>query len=204
MQLKKIKVYGKLRQFLGQSTFEAAVKSPQQAVNFLRANYAGIDKHMNDQIYKVKMGGRVITKEYLSMSGQGDIEIIPIACGAAHVVFGFLATGFAAEAGILVGGGIIGSIVSFGLKTVGQSMIFGGVSNLLGLNDQNSIPIDSIDPNIRNSYNFSGIQNISTTGIPVPILYGLVYSGSVIISSGVDTAQIVKALPVTPPPRPEL
>ena len=55
MQLKKIKVYGKLRQFLGQSTFEAAVKTPQQAVNFLRANFAVIDKHMNDQFYKIKI-----------------------------------------------------------------------------------------------------------------------------------------------------
>ena len=36
-----------LKDFLGQSTFEAAVKTPQQAINFLRANFVGIDKHMN-------------------------------------------------------------------------------------------------------------------------------------------------------------
>ena len=35
MQLKKIKGYGRLRQFLGQSYFEAAVRSPQQAMSFL-------------------------------------------------------------------------------------------------------------------------------------------------------------------------
>jgi len=39
MQIKKIKVYGKLRQFLGKSYFEAAVKSPQQAMSFLMANF---------------------------------------------------------------------------------------------------------------------------------------------------------------------
>ena len=82
MQLKKIKVYGKLRQFLGKSYFMAAVKSPQQAMSFLIANFEGVQKHMNDQIYKVKMGGRVITEEYLSMTGQGDIQIIPIATGS--------------------------------------------------------------------------------------------------------------------------
>ena len=37
MNLKKIKVYGKLRQFLGQSYFEAAVNSHQQAFAFLKA-----------------------------------------------------------------------------------------------------------------------------------------------------------------------
>ena len=55
MQLRTIKVYGKLRKFLGKSTFKAAVNSPQQAYNFLKANFQGIEKHMNEQIYKVKM-----------------------------------------------------------------------------------------------------------------------------------------------------
>ena len=55
-KLKTIKVYGKLKDFLGQSVFQAAVKSPIQAVNFLKANFTGIEKHMNNQIYKVKIG----------------------------------------------------------------------------------------------------------------------------------------------------
>ena len=85
MQLRKIKVYGKLRKFLGQSTFEAAVNSPQQAYNFLKANFDGIEKHMNDQIYQIKMGGRVISQEFISSSGQGEIQIIPVAVGSDFV-----------------------------------------------------------------------------------------------------------------------
>ena len=61
MKLKKIKVYGKLRKFLNQSYFEAAVNSPRQAMDFLTANFEGLQKHMSDQIYKIKMGGREIT-----------------------------------------------------------------------------------------------------------------------------------------------
>tara|TARA_R100000734_G_C3244202_1_gene47875 strand:+ start:428 stop:622 length:195 start_codon:yes stop_codon:yes gene_type:complete len=64
MQLRKIKVYGSLRKFLGKSYFEAAVSSPQQAYNFLKANFEGLEKHMNEQIYKVKMGGRVISQDF--------------------------------------------------------------------------------------------------------------------------------------------
>ena len=82
MQLKKIKVYGKLKDFLGQSTFEAAVKTPQQAVNFLRANFVGIDKHMNEQLYKIKIGGNSVDGDLLNMSASGDIQIIPVAIGA--------------------------------------------------------------------------------------------------------------------------
>ena len=56
MKLRKIKVYGNLRKFLGKTYFEAAVNSPEQAFSFLKANFAGIEKHMNYQIYKINMG----------------------------------------------------------------------------------------------------------------------------------------------------
>ena len=171
MQLKKIKVYGKLRQFLGKPYFMAAVKSPQQAMSFLIANFVGVQKHMNDQIYKIKMGGRVITEEYLSMSGQGDIQIIPIATGSAFFV------------PILIGGGAVAAGAD-------------GAVNLLSPQNPvtNRSDISDIDPRIRGSYSFSGIQNVSSSGVPIPIIYGLVYSGSIIISSGVDSTTIVKSI----------
>jgi len=212
MQLKKIKVYGKLKEFLGESTFEAAVKTPQQAINFLRANFAGIDKHMNDQLYKIKIGGNTVNGDLLNMSGQGDIQIIPVAVGAGGV---FRAIGravgavgrtianvattafdFVANNALTIGASLLTGGVGGLLTTIGSSLILDGVSSLLSPNKPAS-PVSSVgdtDPNIRGSYNFGGIQNISTSGVPVPILYGLVYSGSIIVSSGVDTAQIVKEI----------
>ena len=202
MQLKKIKVYGKLRQFLGKSYFMAAVKSPQQAMSFLIANFEGIQKHMNDQIYKVKMGGRVVTEEYLSMTGQGDIQIIPIATGslgaAVSVVTGiFSGAAAAATAVASVAGAILtSSVVTTALTTIGTSMIIGGITDLLS--PQNPVPdassVSDIDPAIRGSYTFSGIQNVSSSGVPIPIIYGLVFSGSIIISSGTDSTQVVKSI----------
>jgi len=200
MQLKKIKVYGKLRKFLGKSYFMAAVKSPQQAMSFLIANFEGIQKHMNDQIYKVKMGGRIITEEFLSMSGQGDIQIIPVATGSVPVVIGALGiAGGAAAAGTAltgVAGFLVGTVLSTALTTIGTSMLIGGVTDLLS--PQNPVPdvssVSDIDPSIRGSYSFSGIQNVSSSGVPIPIIYGLVFSGSIIISSGTDSTQVVKSI----------
>tara|TARA_R100000426_G_scaffold70155_1_gene48745 strand:+ start:471 stop:1079 length:609 start_codon:yes stop_codon:yes gene_type:complete len=201
MQLKKIKVYGKLRQFLGKPYFMAAVKSPQQAISFLIANFEGIQKHMNDQIYKVKMGGRVITEEYLSMTGQGDIQIIPVATGSViKIVAGIAAAAGAGAVGAAVGGlvgsALVGTIVTTALTTVGTSMLIGGVTDLLA--PQNPIAdtssVSDIDPAIRGSYSFSGIQNVSSSGVPIPIIYGLVFSGSIIISSGTDSTQLVKSI----------
>ena len=202
MQLKKIKVYGKLRQFLGQSYFEAAVRSPQQAMSFLMANFEGLQKHMNDQLYKVKMGVRVITEDYLSMSGQGDIQIIPVATGAGFLVPILVGGGAVAAGSAIAAGGVtilgitIGAQVGTILTAIGTSMIIGGVANMISPQNtpQNISSVSDIDPGIRGSYSFSGIQNVSSSGVPVPIIYGLVFSGSIIISSGTDTAQIKKSL----------
>tara|TARA_R100001198_G_scaffold67825_1_gene40659 strand:- start:4783 stop:5379 length:597 start_codon:yes stop_codon:yes gene_type:complete len=197
MRLKKIKVYGKLRQFLGRPYFMAAVKSPQQAMSFLIANFEGVQKHMNDQIYKIKMGGRIITEEYLSMSGLGDIQIIPIAAGAVPIVVGALALGASTAVGATVlGSTLLATVLSTGLTVLGTSMLIGGVTDLLSPQNPtaNDSSVSQIDPAIRGSYSFSGIQNVSSSGVPIPIIYGLVFSGSIIISSGTDSTQVVKSI----------
>ena len=195
MQLKKIKVYGKLRQFLGKSYFEAAVRSPQQAMSFLMANFEGLQKHMSDQIYKVKMGGNEISEDLLTMSGKGDIQIIPVAIGSgplAAIAVGGIFTAYGTGATIL--GLTLGSAVTGIATAIGTSMIIGGITDLIAPQNpfQNASSVSDLDPRIRGSYSFSGIQNVSTSGVPVPIIYGLVFSGSILISSGVDTAQITR------------
>ena len=199
MNLKKIKVYGKLRQFLGQSYFEAAVKSPQQAFAFLKANFEGVEKHMNNQLYKIKMGGRVVTEEFLTMSGQGDIQIIPVATGAGPgipIIGGIIGigAGAAAAATTLTGaaGFLVGTVLSTALTTIGTSMLIGGVTDLISPTQpaSNISQVGDLDPSIRGSYSFSGIQNVANAGVPIPIIYGSVFTGSVIISAGSDTAQV--------------
>ena len=191
MRLRKIKVYGKLRKFLGQDCFEAAVNSPQQAFNFLRANFEGVEKHMNDQFYKVQMGNRVVEQEFLSMKGEGDIKIIPVAVGSGF--FDFL-------------GDVFDFIVDNAIPIV-TTVLTGGIGDLLTYVALNVVSdliapappsrptmVSNNDPSIRGSYNFSGIQNVSGAGTPVPIIYGLVFSGSIIISSGTDSTQVVKSI----------
>ncbi|MAL46905.1 hypothetical protein [Hyphomonas sp.] len=190
MQLKKIKVYGKLRQFLGKSYFEAAVKSPQQAMSFLMANFEGLQKHMNDQFYKFKMGGNEVTEEFLSMSGEGDIQIIPVASGAGPFILGAALLGAGAIASTSTIAFISGTLAT-ALTTVGVSMIVGGVVDLIAPQPKLDLSsISDLDPKIRGSYAFNGIQNVSSSGVPIPIIYGLVFTGSIVISAGTDTAQI--------------
>ena len=200
MQLRTIKVYGSLRKFLGKSTFEAAVSSPQQAYNFLKANFTDIEKHMSKQVYKIKMGGQVVNQEFLSMKGQGDIHIIPVAVGAGFIknlVKGAVnvvkdAVNFVAENALTLGL----SYITGGLYGLAVTAATGLASELLAPEQPttNSSAVGDIDPSIRGSYSFSGIQNVSNSGVPIPIIYGLVYSGSIIVSAGTATAQIVKSI----------
>ena len=193
MQLRTIKVYGSLKKFLGKSTFQAAVNSPQQAYSFLKANFTGLEKHMNNHLYQVKMGGRVITQDFVSSTAQGDIQIIPVAIGSDFVVDFFEdAFNFVVNNAIP----LVTAFVTGGTSLLLTTAALGLASDLL----TPDIPTNSVssvgdtDPSIRGSYNFNGIQNVSNSGVPIPILYGLVYSGSIIISSGTDSTQVVKSI----------
>ena len=197
MKLKKIKVYGRLRKFLGQSYFEAAVTSPKQAFHFLIANFPEVENHMMNQIYKIKMGGMDITEDLLSLQSDEDIQIIPIAIGAKGVVIGGLLTaGGAAAAAATTGffATAIGGIAATALTTIGTNMLINEATQLLM--PQPEIPTgvmaDSFsqnDPTFQ-SFGFGSIQNVSRAGVPIPIIYGEVFTGSVVISSGIDTVQV--------------
>ena len=198
MKLKKIKVYGRLRKFLGQSYFEAAVASPKQAFHFLIANFPEVENHMMNQLYKIKMGGMEITEDLLNLQSDEDIQIIPIAIGAKGVVIGGLLTGIGS--GAVLGGltagffaTTVGGIIASGLTAIGTNMLINEATNLLMPKQDipSNVMADSFsqnDPTFQ-SFGFGSIQNVSRAGVPIPIIYGEVFTGSVVISSGIDTVQ---------------
>ncbi len=195
MQLRKLTVYGRLRKFLGQSHFDVAVNNPRQAFAFLIANFPEVENHMSNQLYKVKMGDLEISEDLLELKGSGNIKIIPVAVGAKGIAVGLLSTGFAAEVGAFVGGGLLGTIVSSGLSTIGTSLIVKGVTNIIAPTPEvsNLAAADSLsdnDPNVQANFGFNSITNTTRAGVPVPIIYGEVFTGSIVISSGIDTVQV--------------
>ena len=199
MQLRKLTVYGRLRQFLGQSHFEVAVNNPRQAFAFLIANFPEVENHMTNQLYKVKMGGLEITEDLLEIKGEGDIKIIPIAVGAKGVVLGGLFAAGGAAAGAATAGFFataIGGVVASGLTAIGTSMLIDGVTSLIAPTPQqpNFAAADTLsdnDPNVQANFGFNSITNTSRAGVPVPLVYGTeVMVGSVVISAAIDTVQV--------------
>ena len=199
--LRKIKLYGKLAKFIGHRVLEADVATAAEAVRFLLANWPELEAHMSDQHYRVSVGIYDLDLEELHHpAGAAPISFVPVVAGAgaagrilagvALIALAFIpgigtATAAAIAAGAKAGLTVVGTAL-FGL---GASLVLGGVAQLL-------TPVPKVpqganaedDP--RKSYSFSGIQNTSRQGVPVPIVYGETIVGSVTISAGIDTVQV--------------
>tara|TARA_R100000234_G_scaffold106361_1_gene76926 strand:- start:537 stop:1136 length:600 start_codon:yes stop_codon:yes gene_type:complete len=194
--LKKIKVYGTLRKFLGQAEFEVDLNTPREAISFLVCNFKGIEKHMADQFYTIQVGARVITEDLLNFRSQDDIKIIPVVHGNFFQILlgaGALFAKSAIPAKIL-GSTLISTVVTSTLATIGTSMVIDGVTSMLTPQQNTSSAVsgqDSLDPAaLASNYSFTGLTNISNAGVPVNLVYGEILVGSIVVSNGVDTVQV--------------
>jgi predicted phage tail protein len=191
--LSKIRVYGRIAKFLKRRVFDAEVSSAAEAVRFLLANFPQLEPELTQGHYRVSVGTYDLSEEELGHpSGQQEIKIVPVVAGAG-------------AAGRIIAGAVLiaaATFISFGTLTVGATaialngvvfgigttLILGGVAQLLSPVPTLPTGIDSQqDP--RKSYSFGGIQQTSRAGVPVPICYGEVLTGSVVISAGIETVQ---------------
>ena len=204
--LRKIKLYGELAKFIGHKEFEVKVESLSHAVSFLINNFEGVEKYMSPKHYQVKVGNYAVDESELCHPiGQEDIHFIPVIAGAGRGI-GKVLLGAALIAGAFMFSPMtLGSFTAKGVAAgatpfakigflakaslyVGTSLVLSGVSDML-------FPLPKFegfeseeDP--RLSFNFNGIQNTSRAGTPVPIVYGEIFTGSVVISASVDTEQV--------------
>ena len=203
--LRKIKLYGELAKFLGQKTLEAEVHSAAQAIRFLVVNFPQVESHMADRYYKVAVDNWEIgEKELHYPNGQEDIKIIPVVGGAGGRGLGKILLGAALIGGAFLTGGVsftfaevplanAGAITGITGSVLGKSIVYmGGYLALSGIADMlTPVPkISEQEQDPRLSFNFSGIQNTSRAGVAVPVIYGQVLTGSVVISAGIETAQV--------------
>ena len=197
--LRKIKLYGKLATFIGHRVLEADVASAAEAVRFLLANWPELEAHMNDQHYRVSIGTYDIDLEELHHpAGTAPISFVPVVAGAGatgRIIAGVLLVAVAIAFPLIgataaqIAAGMTISAVSANIALLGVGLIISGVAQLLTPTPKVPQGADKQD-DPRKSYSFSGIQNTSRQGTPVPIVYGETLVGSVVISAGIDTVQV--------------
>lgn len=215
--LRKLKLYGELAKFIGHKEFEVQVHNLPQAVSFLVNNFPEVEKYMTPKHYQVKIGNYEINEDELDYPiGQQDIHIVPVISGAGggfrNILLGGLLIGasfFFPGAGLFgttsfggalaagsasaipfvgatgVAGSLLGTAIGTGLSAIGAGMVLNGVGEMLYPTQQ-----ASFEDNPQISFNFSGTQNTARAGTPVPIVYGEIFTGSVVISGDVDTEAV--------------
>jgi len=206
--LRKVRLYGQLAKFVGRTVLEADLNTTAEVVRMLIANFPALEEYMADRHYKVLVGKRALTLDELHFPvGQEEIKIVPVIVGAGGNAGLTILAGVALIALSAVSFGAGGAFAgAFGVTGIGAgaaawgsaALFYIGTGLLLTGISQAISPVPAIpqgrdtdqDPRKSQSYSFSGIQNTSRGGTPVPIVYGKTLTGSVVISAGIDTVQV--------------
>lgn len=210
--LRKLKLYGELAKFIGHKEFEIKVHNLPQAISFLVNNFPGVEAYMNPKLYQVRIGNYEISKDEIDYPiGQQDIHIVPVISGAGGGFGRFLTGAFligasfffpgaglfgtvstagklaagATSFGGFVAGSAIGTAIGTGLSAIGAGLLLSGVSEMLY-----PTQTPEFEDNPQISFSFAGTQNTARAGTPVPIVYGEIFTGSVVISGDVDTVAV--------------
>ena len=211
--MKVVKVYGALRKLLGQCRFELDVVTPGQAIKALCVNFPQLEKWLLDSekdgvAYRVTVGKQKATEQDVSplLLPFGDREVFsitPVVTGAGRG-FGMVLLGAVLIGAAVVTGGasLAFGAGGFGLATgvtatttlslaiaagnFGVFLVLGGIAQMLSPTPK---PPSFEEAQQLESFTFSGIVNTARQGVPVPIVLGRAYAGSVVISSGLDVVQ---------------
>ena len=222
--MKVVKVYGALRELLGQCRFELDVATPGQAFKALCVNFPQLERWLLDSekegvAYRVMVGKQKVTEEDVSPLllpfGQHEVfSITPVVAGAGRgagsillgvaligASFLFPGAGLFGTTGLaggVAGGGAAGiagvssvavlnaTAIGTALSAVGAGLVLSGVAQILSPTPESS---GFKEAQTLESFSFSGIVNTARQGVPVPIVLGRTYAGSVVVSSGLDTVQ---------------
>ena len=195
--LRKIKLYGHLREHTGLKEVEAHVDNVREAVSFLTCNWPTLEPQIVQNNYHVLVDkDDVGEEELLYPIGNASISFIPVVEGSGK--FGRILAGAA-----LIGGAFLFSPLSFanfgatsvgfgsaagiakGFVYLGGALVLQGVSDLLTPTPQ--IPGAEQTPE---SSAFTSPLNVSMPGVAVPLVYGTAICGSIVVSTSVEIGDV--------------
>ena len=202
--LRKLKLYGELAEITGHKEFDVAVSTTAQAVSFLVNNFPQLESHMATRYYQVLLEKEDVGIDELHFPiGQNEIKFVPVISGAVGNM-GRILLGGALIAMSFGVGGLFSNPLAFGTESflglaqagmgakaafgIGAALVLTGVSGMLF--PVPKLPEFSSEQDPKLSFSFSGTQQTSRAGTPVPVVYGEIVTGSVVISGGIDTEQV--------------
>lgn len=205
--MRTIHLHGALGAKFGKR-FELDVATAGEAIRALSANFPGFMQYIRDGSWHIVRGKKVdkgfdLGDEETIRSfnlGKGDLHIVPAIAGSKRagllkIVLGgvligaaFVLTGGALAGaigpGLGMGTGFLGGITGTQVALFGAAMALSGISSLLTPQEKAKEEGDD------SSFTMTGPGNATDQGVPVPLVYGEVITGGVLISGGYDVERV--------------
>jgi predicted phage tail protein len=184
-------LYGSLAKKYG-NKFEFDINFPGDAARALAANFKDFYRDFKDNYYRVIVGDRLSgtelgEKDLDFLVGNKDVHFIPIVVGNKDSRVG----GFVKY---VLGAVIITTAILTGQYwaiSVGVSFMLSGLAVLLTKPPK----VNSFDnfeqPDARTSFIFNGPVNKNKQGAAVPLVFGRMRTGSVLVSAGIQTEKLL-------------
>lgn len=195
-----VRFYGSLKQF--GSEFRLDCKTPAEVVQALTSQIPKLRQFIQQGLFTVRVGRDYFDNRYLEqglnqkLKDDATVHFTPTLKGSKRgglfgVIAGvaLIATAFALGP---LGFSVIGANAAWMIGGVGASMLLGGVAQML-----TKMPSMSTgkDAEKKQSTSFSNLSNMAAQGRPMPLAYGRIRVGSLIISQGVETMDIERQPP---------
>lgn len=193
----KVRFYGALKQF--GTEFDLEVNNTAEIVRALTSQIPNLRQFLQQGLFKVRIGKDYLDSRYLEkgmfyqLKDKMTVHFTPVLKGAKraglfNIVVGAVLVAASWYAGGAAGWAYLGAS-GYGMATMafmaGTSMILSGVSQML--TKMPSMDMGRAESEKKNSTSFSNLSNMAAQGKPMPLAYGRIRTGSLIISQGVET-----------------
>ena len=186
-----VRFYGSLKQF--GSDFRLDCQTTAEIVQALTSQIPKLRQFIQQGLFTVRVGRDYFDNRYLEqglshkLKDNATVHFTPVLKGSKRGgLFGVIA-GVAIIAGAIALGplaGIISTNAAWIVGSVGASLLLGGVAQMLTKMPEMKM---GTEKEKKQSTAFSNLSNMTAQGKPMPLAYGRMRVGSLIISQGVET-----------------
>lgn len=187
-----VRFYGSLKQF--GTEFRLDCKTPAEVVQALTSQIPKLRQFIQKGLFTVRVGREYLDNRHLEqglnqhLKDDATVHFTPVLKGSKKA--GLFQTIVGA---VMVVVGVFTSLAGGpALITAGIGLMAGGVAQML-----TKMPSMSTgkDAERKQSTSFSNLSNMAAQGRPMPLAYGRIRVGSLIISQGVETMDIERQPP---------
>lgn len=193
-----VRFYGSLKQF--GTEFNLDCKTPAEVVHALTSQIPKLRQFIQQGLFTVRVGREYLDNRYLeqglnqNLKENATVHFTPVLkgskraglfqtiVGAVMVVVGAV-TSWAGGAALIAGG--------IGLMAGGVAQMLTKMPTMRGVTQTGAVKAESSNKEEKKqSTSFSNLSNMVAQGKSMPLAYGLIRTGTLVISQGVETMDV--------------